>query len=150
VYVGENGYNNPAFVGKGLAYHGIKVFVAGQYHKRPKRGFYASLQLTDRFIQNDTFYLKNDKRNTYYWIDWNSRTKLPDNVVAIEQPGGFKAPAISRTKINGKTVVSFMAVDSVNSALYVNENGISASTSGYQVLVCDPEPAYPCGLSPKC
>jgi hypothetical protein len=87
--------------------------------------------------------LKNNEKQNYYWIDWND-SFLPPNAVISEMKGITFYP-IARANKDGRAVLGTISQKNPGMILYPDERGILAKSSGYQILVCDPEPAHPCG-----
>ena len=103
-------------------------------------------ELKEKFASNFSYYLVDNPRNKYYWVDAVGNEFIKNSVAVSQDSGPFRFP-IGKVVINGKTIIGL--TDGVGGLIHPDENGDQHVVGQYQVLACDSLPKFKCGECKK-
>lgn len=105
-------------------------------------GAYFLDNLYEDFAKNYSYYLVDNPKYKYYWVDAVGNEFIKNSVAVSQDSGPFRFP-IGKAVINGKTIIGL--TDGVGGLIFPNENGNQHVVVQYQILACDPVPKNKCG-----
>jgi len=109
--------------------------------KSPVGAYYLD-NLYEDFAKNYSYYLVDNPKYKYYWVDAVDNEFIKNSVAVSQDTGPFRFP-IGKAVINGKTIIGL--TDGVGGLIFPNENGNQHVVVQYQILACDPVPKNKCG-----
>jgi Protein of unknown function (DUF3421) len=109
--------------------------------KNPGMGIYISGRGEAYFKEDGIEYLTANRDHRYYWSDVQDNNVFPNAVGVSMFNGSQDQLFVGRTTLNGQVRVGFVHPEY---GLYYRADGKQFVSSNYQVLRCDPEPAYAC------
>jgi hypothetical protein len=86
--------------------------------------------------------LKANEKQTLRWVDQDINSPFPDNFVSFNK--GKAKTGVGRITLNGQAIIG-TASDIQNTFKFANPACGSSTANVFQILVCDPQPQYPCG-----
>jgi len=132
--------NNKAYVGKAFYEN---MWNPGRIQTtKPNSGIYTMSRGSFHYSQDDAYYLVNNPKYHYYWVDTYAYDQVPNGVEIKYTDEGLMYSYVGRIQINGQMEVA--TILRAVGLLYPRSDGVQHYISSYQVLACDPEPANPC------
>lgn len=129
-----------AYVGKTMVDDFWKV---GRIQTTDPKGYYGTRNGAEFYKEGkDVFYIADNSSQHYYWVDWNNEI-IQNAIVVKPTDNALMYFYVGRTQVDGQMQVGpvYLPVGLV----FPKSDGLEHSTANFQVLVCDPEPANPCG-----
>lgn len=140
IYAGLFDIDNKAYVGKTLFYG--MWFVGRIQTSSPSPGIYTSGGSSLYYNKDNGYYLVNNPKYHYYWVDSYLDNVVPNGVKVKLSDQGLMSIYIGRVQVDGQMQVATVSLPVGLS--YSRADGVQDYVANFQILACEPIPVNAC------